>query len=215
MILGLRSARRVVFATFLCLAIGAAASPQADHVTAKSHRSDATRLHNKEIVKFARVTPTLYRGGQPSLKGLEELRKMNVAIVVDMRSGNRKSEEKVVNKLGMKYVHISWHCPLPTDKPFASFLEVIEQNPGKKVFVHCRLGDDRTGMAVASYRMAEEGWSADEAMNEMRDFGFNSAHHMICPGLAGYEKSFPERLKKDDAFKDLHTHAASATKSEK
>jgi tyrosine-protein phosphatase SIW14 len=210
-----RSARSVVFATFLCLAISTAASPQAKEVPAKPHQSDATRLHNKEIVKFARVTPTLYRGGQPSLKGLEELKKMDVAIVVDMRSGNRKSEEQIVHKLGMKYVHISWHCPLPADKPFARFLEVIEQNPGKKVFVHCRLGDDRTGMAVASYRMAEEGWSADEAMNEMRDFGFNSAHHMICPGLAGYEKSFPERLRKDDAFKNLRKHAASAMKTEK
>jgi protein tyrosine/serine phosphatase len=213
MISFLRFTRRIIFAMSLCLAIGAAASPHAKPV--KAHQSDATRLHNKEIVKFARVTPTLYRGGQPSLKGLEELKKMDVAIVVDMRSGSRKSEEKVVNKLGIKYVHISWHCPLPTDKPFARFLEVIEHNPGKKVFVHCRLGDDRTGMAVAAYRMAEEGWSADEAMNEMRDFGFNRAHHMICPGLAGYEKSFPERLRKNDAFKDLRKHSASAAKTQK
>jgi hypothetical protein len=49
----------------------------------------------------------------------------------------------------------------------------------------------------------------------MRDFGFNSAHHMICPGLAGYEKSFPERLRKNDAFKDLRKHSASAAKTQK
>jgi tyrosine-protein phosphatase SIW14 len=207
--------RSSVFVTCLFLSLSVAAIPQASEVENKGHKSDATPLHNREIVQFARVTPTLYRGGQPSLKGLEELKKMDVAIIVDMRSGNRKSEERIVNRLGMKYVHISWHCPLPTDKPFARFLAVIEQNPGKRVFVHCRLGDDRTGMAVAAYRMAEEGWSADEAMNEMRDFGFSTAHHFICPRLAGYEKSFPERLKKNDAFKDLHKHATSRAKSEK
>jgi protein-tyrosine phosphatase len=77
---------------------------------------------------------------------------------------------------------------------------VVHENKGKKIFVHCRLGDDRTGMMVAAYRMAEEGWTADEAMNEMRSFGFTKSHHLICPGLARYEKSFPKRLKNDPAF---------------
>ncbi len=77
--------------------------------------------------------------------------------------------------------------------------------------MHCRLGDDRTGMAVASYRMAEEGWSADEAMKEMKTFGFSAVHRAMCPGLADYEESFPERLKKDQAFKELQPYPAAAT----
>src|SRR5437764_9965432 len=128
---------------------------------------------------------------------------MGVSIVVDMRSGPNDNEKRAVDKLGMQYVSIPWHCPFPTDEPFVRFLKVIEENPDKKIFVHCRLGEDRTGMAIASYRMAAEGWSADEAMREMELFGFRSVHRAICPGLASYEKSFPERLKKDDAFKEL------------
>lgn len=203
------SARASTFAILLSLAIvAAAAARQADReaglASGLAHHSAATRLHAKGIAPFAEVTPTLYRGGQPSSEGLVALKKMGVTVVVDMRSGNRESEETAVTKLGMQYVHLRWHCPFPKDEALAKFLQVIEENPGKKVFVHCRLGDDRTGMAVAAYRMAEEGWSADEAMNEMREFGFSGAHHLICPGLAGYEKSFPERLKKNDAFRDLH-----------
>jgi len=60
-------------------------------------------------------------------------------------------------------------------------------------------------MAVAAYRMAEQGWSADEAMKEMKEFGFSRSHHLICPSLAGYEKSFPERWKTSEAFKELRT----------
>jgi hypothetical protein len=55
-------------------------------------------------------------------------------------------------------------------------------------------------MMIAAYRMAEEGWSADEAMNEMRTFGFTWTHHLTCPGLANYEKHFPEKLRNSSAF---------------
>jgi protein tyrosine/serine phosphatase len=161
-------------------------------------RKDAVGLPN-----FGEVSPTLYRGGQPGADGLMVLKKMGVAIVVDMRGGHSKHEQAAVEKLGMEYVSIPWHCPFPTDEPFVHFLQLIKKNPGKKVFVHCRLGDDRTGMAIASYRMAIEGWSADEAMKEMKFFGFNGPHHMICPALSHYEKHFPEHLKTNPALKEL------------
>jgi protein tyrosine/serine phosphatase len=77
--------------------------------------------------------------------------------------------------------------------------------------VHCQLGVDRTGMAIASYRMAEEGWSANEAMKEMRAFGFSTVHRAMCPGLADYEEGFPERLKSNQTFKELQPYPAAAT----
>jgi len=162
-----------------------------------------TRKNSVGLPNFGEVTPNLFRGGQPGVDGLKTLKDMGVSIVVDMRSGPNDHEKAAVTKLGMQYVSIPWHCPFPTDEPFARFLKVIAENRDKKIFVHCRLGDDRTGMAIASYRMADEGWSADEALNEMEKFGFDWKHHMICPTLESFERSFPERLKKDEAFKDL------------
>ncbi len=155
------------------------------------------------LPNFGEVTPNFLRGGQPGVDGLETLKQMGVSIVVDMRSGPNDHEKKVVNKLGMQYVSIPWHCPFPTDEAFAKFLKLMEESRDKKVFVHCRLGDDRTGMAVAAYRMAEEDWSADEALSEMEKFGFDWKHHLICPTLERYAKSFPKRLKNDAAFEEL------------
>jgi tyrosine-protein phosphatase SIW14 len=157
----------------------------------------------KGIPNFGEVTPTLYRGAQPSLKGFQALSKMGVEIVVDARGNRSKSEGKVVKRLGMKYVAIPWHCPFPHDDVFARFVKLLKDNPHKKVFVHCRLGDDRTGMMIASYRMAVEDWSANDAMLEMEHFGFTRAHHFICPRLAPYEQSFPKRLKNNPAFREL------------
>jgi len=155
------------------------------------------------IGNFGEVTPMLFRGGQPTYKGFQNLAAKGVQIVVDTRGNRTKTEGKEVRMLGMRYVAIPWHCPLPNDEAFAKFLKLLRDNRGKKVFVHCRLGDDRTGMMIAAYRMADEGWTADEAMREMQKFGFTGAHHFICPALASYELSFPKRLKSSPAFKGV------------
>jgi protein tyrosine phosphatase (PTP) superfamily phosphohydrolase (DUF442 family) len=165
-------------------------------------RAIGRKLQEKGVPNFGEVTPTLYRGGLPSGTGFKALARMGVKIVVDTHAAS-PSEEKEVQKLGMQYVTIPWHCPWPKDEVFAKFLKLLHENQGKKVFVHCRLGDDRTGMMTAAYRMAKEGWSADEAMAEMKAFGFSRTHHLLCPGLAGYEREFRERLKNSPAFEGV------------
>lgn len=164
-------------------------------------RAIGRKLSEAGVRNFGEVTPTLYRGGLVNGSGIKALKKLGMNVIVDTHA-NDTSEQEEVQKLGMKYVAIPWHCPWPHDEVFAKFLKVVHENKGKKIFVHCRLGDDRTGMMVAAYRIAEEQWTAEEAMKEMKSFGFTKSHHFICPSLARYEKSFPERLKNDPAFKE-------------
>ena len=157
------------------------------------------------IPDFGEVTSTLYRGGQPKEHGFEALAKMGFQIVIDLR-GDRDSEREEVTRLGMQYVSMSWQCSFPKDSIFAEFLTLIRTNPGKKIFVHCRVGDDRTGMMVAAYRMAEEGWSAERAKKEMTSFGFSLVHrHLICPRLADYEEEFPKRFATKPEFEKLRS----------
>ena len=158
-------------------------------------------LKAKGVPNLGEVTPTLYRGGQPTAEGFEALARMGISIVVD--TGRSKRDEGLIRRLGMTYVSLPWYCPLPKDKVFARFIEIIRENRGKKIFVHCRLGDDRTGMMIAAYRMAVDGWTAKEAMHEMHEFGYRNIHHLMCPGLGRYETNFPEHLKKDPVFEVL------------
>lgn len=189
------------------LLIGTAGSPQiertqANHSQAQSRRhAPGDHLSARGIPNFGRVTPTLYRGGQPSSDGFHHLAELGVKIVVD--TGRSRRDERLVKKLGMTYVPLPWYCPFPKDEVFVRFLKLVRQNPGKTTFVHCRLGDDRTGLMIASYRIAQEGWTAKEAMQEMQEFGFRGPHHLICPSLARYEKSLPQRLQSDPAFASL------------
>ncbi len=156
------------------------------------------------VANFGQVTPSLYRGAQPSHKGFENLSKLGVAIIVDLRDGNEgRDEEKEVTSLGMKFVGIPWRCTEPKDDYFAKFLTVLHDNPGKKIFVHCHVGIDRTGMMIASYRMAGQGWSAAEALREMQAFGFSMFHQMVCTGLGAYEQRFPSVVSSSPAFETL------------
>jgi tyrosine-protein phosphatase SIW14 len=210
--------RRVAFLFFplwyaVSLGLEAKAPQTKQETQPPAVREIGRRLSQKGVPNFGEVTPNLYRGGLLNGGGIKALKKLGIDVIVDTHA-NDASEEKDVQNLGMKYVAIPWHCPRPHDEVFAKFLKVIHDNKGKRIFVHCRLGDDRTGMMVAAYRIAEQGWTADEAMTEMRSFGFTRSHHLICPSLARYEKEFPERLKNSPAFQDERArHEPSASQN--
>ena len=191
----LQSARRAFAILTVAIICCLPAPPQPPtNPPASVERVAAVKLVLTGVKNFGEVTPFLYRGAQPSREGFRALAAMGIDIVVDGRLSGQDSERKVVTALGMGYVSIPWHCLFPKDKTFAKFLALLRENPHKKVFVHCRYGDDRTGMMVAAYRMAVENWSADEAWEEMQVFGFN---HAVCFPLRPYEKKFPEHLKKN------------------
>ncbi len=170
----------------------------------------AAEVIGRQLVPdFAEITPTLYRGAQPRKHAFEALAKMGIQIVVDLR-GDRSGERAEVTGLGMQYVPMHWECSFPKDKTFADFLTLIRKNPGKKIFVHCRVGDDRTGMMIAAYRMAEEGWTPRQAMEEMTKYGFSlPTRRLICPRLSEYEEHFPERFATKPEFEELRSTKSS------
>jgi protein tyrosine phosphatase (PTP) superfamily phosphohydrolase (DUF442 family) len=198
-----KTSRRVSALSFLLWMAVAWCSAQASPAGAPLLRHFGEKRKIKGIGNFGEVTPELFRGAQPTHQGFQALAKRGVDIVIDTRGDRTNTEGKEVRALGMQYITLPWHCPFPHDEVFARFLKVVKENRGKKIFVHCRLGDDRSGMMIAAYRMAHEGWTADEALSEMQKFGFSRVHHFICPTLASYEKDFPHHLKNNSAFKDV------------
>src|SRR6202158_406064 len=185
--------------------------PPQEHAETQQPPADApAEVIGKELIPgFAAITPTPYRGAQPRQHGFEVLAKIGIQIVVDLR-GDRDNERAEVTSLGMQYVSMHWQCSFPKDRIFADFLTLIQKNPGKKIFVHCRVGDDRTGMMIAAYRMAEEGWTAKQAMDEMTKYGFSFAHRrVICLRLSEYEEHFPERFATKPEFEELRSTKSS------
>jgi tyrosine-protein phosphatase SIW14 len=191
-----------LLAATMCATAYAQRAANASRSPTEAEPSIARKLTLQGVSNLGEVTTTLYRGGQPTKEGFDNLAKMGISIVVDLRASHLSEREEVTN-LRMQYVAIPWHCFHPQDAAFAQFLTLLRENPGKKVFVHCRLGHDRTGMMIAAYRMAEQGWTAEEARKEMEAYGFSFGYRMICPGLSSYEEKFPGQFKTSPAFKSL------------
>ena len=153
-----------------------------------------------------RVNEVLYRGAQPHTEGMEALKKMGVTTIVDLRGENaglRESEKKEAESLGMRFVNIpvSGWAP-PSNTQVAQFLTLF-RDPKERVFVHCRFGDDRTGVFIAAYRMAYDGWPSQQAMNEMYFFGFNGFWH---PSMKSFIRDFPALLKTAPALTEYARH---------
>jgi protein tyrosine/serine phosphatase len=120
----------------------------------------------------------LVRGAQPSERGFRTLRDdYGVRTVVNLNDATAETEGKVVESLGMRYVALPSNAFRPDGEKVLAFLQAIRDCQsgtgfpgctGGAVYVHCRHGMDRTGYAVAAYRILVDGWDADRAMDELR-----------------------------------------------
>lgn len=136
------------------------------------------------VKNFAQVSPALYRGAQPSKKGFAELKKRGVKTILSLRSGNGDSSD--LKGLSLQYVRIPSHGSDIGDEEILQALKIIQDPANQPVFLHCRRGADRTGCAVAAYRMLVEGWSSEQAAAEMHAFKFNTAFR----GISDYVRRF-------------------------
>jgi tyrosine-protein phosphatase SIW14 len=164
------------------------------------------KLHLPGIPNAGKISEVLYRGAQPREVGLSELKILGINTIVDLRGEDREKiswERKHAESLGMRFVNIpiSGWSP-PTDEQVVQFLSLLRENPAQKIFVHCRFGDDRTGVFTAVYRMAVEKWPADQAMKEMYFFGFNGFWH---PSMKSFVHDFPARLNSAPSLAPLRT----------
>jgi tyrosine-protein phosphatase SIW14 len=126
----------------------------------------------KGLSNVGRVTPYLYRGAQPGPEGYATLKKMGVKTVINLRTS--VSEKKMVEAAGMKSVEVPMSVFRDVNvKSVEAIIDIINNPEYQPVFIHCRQGQDRTGVVVAAYRMKVDGWSFQDAEAEMQSFGFN------------------------------------------
>lgn len=169
------------------------------------HSARGEKLRIAGVPNSGKINDHLYRGAQPRDPGLLELKKLGITTIVDLRGEDPQQfgwEEKRSESLGIRFIHIpvgGWSPP--TTEQVAQFLSIFRDRPQEKVFVHCRFGDDRTGVFVASYRMAFEKLPPDQALKEMYYFGFNGVWH---PSMSAFVRNFPSRLNTAPALVPFH-----------
>lgn len=162
----------------------------------------ASKISIPGISNAGKISDSLFRGAQPHLSSLGELKKFGVTTIVDLRSESlhtRDLERVQAESLGIHFVSIPvGGFSTPTSAQLAHFFALFRQTPMEKIFVHCEHGEDRTGVFIASYRIAFEHWSPDQALSEMHAFGF---HYFWHHNMVSFVRALPERLKSDPTLK--------------
>jgi protein tyrosine phosphatase (PTP) superfamily phosphohydrolase (DUF442 family) len=191
------------------------AHPQAAHASTAGNATDCSACVPAQakvfpgVANFAAVTAALYRGGQPDARGFQELKNLGVAIDVNLRAEGEQGEKEkqTVEALGIRYVDLRWSpSPFraPRDEQVAAFLELLAANPGKKIFVHCREGRDRTGVMIAAFRIADQRWTVPAAVREMQAFHF---HNFWFHSWKSYIQKFPQDFAAGADFQPLRAAA--------
>jgi protein tyrosine/serine phosphatase len=133
----------------------------------------AETLAKVRIKNFGRIDDHYYRGAQPDARDYADLATLGVKTVIDLTQDGRTDEPRLVERAGMTFYRI----PLTTSERPAKtavtqFLSLVNDPGNWPVYVHCQGGRHRTGVMTALYRMTKNGWTADRAYQEMKQYRF-------------------------------------------
>jgi tyrosine-protein phosphatase SIW14 len=125
------------------------------------------------ISNFYQVDDHVYRGAQPHGQAFADLAKLGIKTVIDLRGEN--SEATAVQSAGMHYIRMPWSgFKAPAETQIAEVLALLNNSSDWPVFIHCKRGADRTGTAIACYRIMHDHWPNEKALAEAKSFGMSS-----------------------------------------
>jgi len=139
-------------------------------IQGKPHNSLGVNIDN-----FGKISNDYYRGAQPDQNGFAQLKKLGVKTVIDLQDDGKAEEASWVRGAGMQYVRIPLSSTAQAgDQLTARFLSIVNDPNNLPVYVHCTGGRHRTGEMTAIYRITHDGWTADQAFQEMKQYDWYS-----------------------------------------
>jgi protein tyrosine/serine phosphatase len=137
------------------------------------------------VPNLHRITPTLYRSEQPTPLGFQNLEKLGIRTVINLRAFNSDDDEVRGTALRTERVRIlTWNVD---DAQVVDVMRMLRNKENGPFLIHCQHGADRTGLMSAMYRVLEQGWSADDALAELRDGGYG--YHAMWKNILRYVRS--------------------------
>lgn len=146
------------------------------------------------IENFGKVNDNYYRGSQPDANDFVELKKLGIKTIIDLRKDSLDESGELARAAGLQYVNM----PLTTKRPATAeqteyFLRLVNDRSNWPVFVHCKGGRHRTGEMTAIYRITHDGWTAERAYKEMKNYDFEDSF-FYPRSLKKYVFSYYERF---------------------
>lgn len=144
-------------------------------VAGSAHAQTPATPTSIRIENFGQIDPTYYRGAQPEARDYPALATLGIKTVIDLTADGRADEKALVERARMKFYRIPLTtADRPSDAAVQQFLKLVNDPANQPVFVHCQGGRHRTGTMTAVFRITKDGWTADRAYSEMKQYGFET-----------------------------------------
>lgn len=128
------------------------------------------------LQNYIEVNQNVTRGARPSSSDYKFLKKEGIKVVLNIENNQAAidKDKKYAAQYKMKFLSfpMDW-ATAPDPKQVDEILKVLQDSNNFPVFLHCKHGEDRTGMVIGLYRVEVEGWKAEDAYHEMLKDGFH------------------------------------------
>ncbi|MCK3836803.1 MULTISPECIES: dual specificity protein phosphatase family protein [Pseudomonas] len=149
--------------------------------TLQAQADDAISIRSPECAQpvgdqynLHQMTPTLYRSALPDGDALPILEELKIATVINFLP---ESDAQWLKSSDIKQVQLSYRTNHVDDSDVLAAIRAIQTAEADgPVLMHCKHGADRTGLMAAMYRVVVQGWSKEDALNEMTLGGFGSSN---------------------------------------
>ena len=119
---------------------------------------------------------------QPTAEGFRNLEKLGIRTVINLRYFNSDDDEAEGTRLQLHRVKIlTWRAG---DDHVVEVMRLLRDRDQGPFLIHCQHGADRTGLMSAMYRMLEQDWTAQEALEELIDGGYG--FHSLWKNIKAY-----------------------------
>jgi len=142
----------------------------------------------EDLPNFHKVNDSIFRTGRPTEKGLTQLKTefgLKTIINLEDSSSNVKKEAVWAGNLGIDYLSFPTKSfSRPDDAAVAQIQDILNDQTRYPILIHCKHGEDRTGLMVGLYRVFTDKWTPQAGYQEMLDLGF----HKLLFSLDRYYK---------------------------
>jgi protein tyrosine/serine phosphatase len=145
----------------------------------------AEAIELEGVPNLHRITPMLYRSEQPTALGMQNLEKLGIRTIINLRAFNDDDDEVRGTKLRTQRTRIlTWNVD---DRHVIEVMRMLKDEANGPYLIHCQHGADRTGLMSAMYRILEQGWKREDALAELTDGGYG--YHAMWRNILRYVSS--------------------------
>ena len=146
----------------------------------QSGRARLDRLEQSlkaDVPRLICLTDSYATGGQPSDMAFGKLAASGFRSVVDLRTAGEgadlEKERKLVEQSGMRYFNVPVVSSAPRPEQADEFLQIVNEKAHQPMLIHCATAN-RVGAFMMIFRVLEQGWSEDKALEEAERIGLSS-----------------------------------------